>query len=449
VPAKHGEGRYFPDEATLDRLETDGRIVARYAHGRNPNGSSRDIAGVTNEGRNVVGLMPHPEHAVDPGLVGGIDGRGFFTSLLRATSMRGTLHLHTVPDMVGIRKLVQPVLDRMWQSNFAKRFGEGDRQAVVRAGRRVLDKEPVTANALRKALVERFPEPDPLSMTVLLQVSDILVQIPPTRIWGSGHAPVLARIGNWIAPPKPAITRKDLVLRYLGAFGPASVADMQTWCGLTRLDADFAALDMLYARGLRSVGIVWSRNNIFGNGVPFTFPGTPDHGDGLTERGIELVRVCNARGLMVDLSHLNEKGFWDVARTSTKPLVASHSNVHAIAGSPRNLTDRQLDAIAESKGLVGLNFASGFLREDGQHTSRGTTVEMAIRHLDYMLGRLGEDGVGIGSDFDGCTLPEDIGDASGLPNLIAAMERAGYGAELIARITHRNWIDLLERTWGR
>jgi membrane dipeptidase len=219
--------------------------------------------------------------------------------------------------------------------------------------------------------------------------------------------------------------------------------------GAEVIDADFAALDMLYARGLRSVGIVWSRNNIFGNGVPFTFPGTPDHGDGLTERGIELVRVCNARGLMVDLSHLNEKGFWDVARTSTKPLVASHSNVHAIAGSPRNLTDRQLDAIAESKGLVGLNFASGFLREDGQHTSRGTTVEMAIRHLDYMLGRLGEDGVGIGSDFDGCTLPEDIGDASGLPNLIAAMERAGYGADLIARITHRNWIDLLERTWGR
>jgi phosphoribosylformylglycinamidine synthase subunit PurQ / glutaminase len=89
VPAKHGEGRYFADEATLDRLESDGQIVARYANGHNPNGSSRDIAGVTNEGRNVVGLMPHPEHAVDPGLVGGIDGRGFFTSLLRATSPTG------------------------------------------------------------------------------------------------------------------------------------------------------------------------------------------------------------------------------------------------------------------------------------------------------------------------------------------------------------------------
>jgi phosphoribosylformylglycinamidine synthase subunit PurQ / glutaminase len=82
VPAKHGEGRYHADEATLDRLEAEGRVVVRYAPGNNPNGSARDIAGITNEGRNVVGLMPHPEHAVDPLLLGGEDGRGFFDSLL-------------------------------------------------------------------------------------------------------------------------------------------------------------------------------------------------------------------------------------------------------------------------------------------------------------------------------------------------------------------------------
>jgi phosphoribosylformylglycinamidine synthase subunit PurQ / glutaminase len=84
VPAKHGEGRYHADEATLDRLEADDRVVARYAAGRNPNGSARDIAGVCSEGRNVVGLMPHPEHAVDPALIGGTDGRGFFESVLRS-----------------------------------------------------------------------------------------------------------------------------------------------------------------------------------------------------------------------------------------------------------------------------------------------------------------------------------------------------------------------------
>ncbi|MFA9446368.1 phosphoribosylformylglycinamidine synthase subunit PurQ [Egicoccus sp. AB-alg6-2] len=89
VPAKHGEGRYYADEATLDRLEAEGRVVLRYAAGRNPNGSLRDIAGITNEGRNVVGLMPHPEHAVDPALIGGSDGQGFFRSVIEraATSV--------------------------------------------------------------------------------------------------------------------------------------------------------------------------------------------------------------------------------------------------------------------------------------------------------------------------------------------------------------------------
>jgi phosphoribosylformylglycinamidine synthase subunit PurQ / glutaminase len=84
VPAKHGEGRYHADDATLDRLEAEGRVVVRYAPGNNPNGSARDIAGIANEGRNVVGLMPHPEHAVDPLLLGGEDGRGFFDSLIEA-----------------------------------------------------------------------------------------------------------------------------------------------------------------------------------------------------------------------------------------------------------------------------------------------------------------------------------------------------------------------------
>jgi phosphoribosylformylglycinamidine synthase len=87
IPAKHGEGRYVGDEATLDALEAEGRVVARYAAGSNPNGSARDIAGVTNVGRNVVGLMPHPEHAVDPLLIGGTDGRGFFESVLSSVGV--------------------------------------------------------------------------------------------------------------------------------------------------------------------------------------------------------------------------------------------------------------------------------------------------------------------------------------------------------------------------
>jgi phosphoribosylformylglycinamidine synthase subunit PurQ / glutaminase len=86
IPVKNGEGRFHADEATLDQLEGEGRVVARYALGANPNGSERDIAGICNAAGNVVGLMPHPEHAVDPSLVGGSEGRGFFASILEAAA---------------------------------------------------------------------------------------------------------------------------------------------------------------------------------------------------------------------------------------------------------------------------------------------------------------------------------------------------------------------------
>src|SRR5690606_37081523 len=117
--------------------------------------------------------------------------------------------------------------------------------------------------------------------------------------------------------------------------------------------------------------------------------------------------------------------------------------------SPRNLTDGQLAAIRDSGGIVGLNFASGFLRPDGNHANADVPVDTMLRHLDYLLERLGEDGVGIGSDFDGCTVPRPIGNAAGLPVLVGAMRDAGYGDDLIARITHGNWLSVLERTWGR
>lgn len=218
--------------------------------------------------------------------------------------------------------------------------------------------------------------------------------------------------------------------------------------GAEAIGPDFDGLEQLYARGLRSIGPVWSRHNIFANGVPFSFPGSPDQGDGLTDLGKELVRRCNQMGIMLDTSHLNEKGFWDIVKISTKPVVATHSNVHELSASPRNLTDDQLRAISESQGVVGLNFATGFLRADGRHDRSDVPLDTLIAHLDYMLEKLGEDGVAIGSDFDGCRLPDEIGDVAGLPNLTAAMAKAGYSDDLIDKITHKNWISLLARTWG-
>lgn len=210
------------------------------------------------------------------------------------------------------------------------------------------------------------------------------------------------------------------------------------------------SLDELYlyhAAGLRSLGPVWSRPTLFGHGVPFAFPSSPDTGPGLTEAGRRLIRACNDLRIMVDLSHLNEKGFDDVAAISDAPLVATHSNAHAVTPSSRNLTDRQLDMIRESDGMVGINFATSFLREDGRR-SPDMGWEPILKHLDHLIARLGEDRVGFGSDFDGATMPQGIGDVAGLPRLLEALSAHGYDDALIARIAHGNWIRVLEKTWG-
>lgn len=217
--------------------------------------------------------------------------------------------------------------------------------------------------------------------------------------------------------------------------------------GVEAIDTDLALLDVLHAAGLRSLGIVWSRPNAFGHGVPFRFPSTPDIGPGLTDAGKALVRACNRLGILVDLSHLNEAGFRDVAAISEAPLVATHSNVHAICEHSRNLTAWQLGTIRDSGGMVGLNFATGFLRPDGRMNA-DTGLEVMVRHLDAMIEALGEDGVGLGSDFDGAVIPSVIGDVTGLPRLLEALADRGYGRELIEKIAWRNWLRVLEQTIG-
>lgn len=216
--------------------------------------------------------------------------------------------------------------------------------------------------------------------------------------------------------------------------------------GAEALGPDLEQLDRFVNLGLRSIGPLWSRDNDFGFGAPFTFPGSPDIGPGLTEAGKNLVRACNERGLMLDLSHLNEKGFWDAAKISNAPLVATHSNSHAITPAPRNLTDAQLDAIAASGGVVGLNYATCFLRDDGKMAA-DTPLDALLRHLDRLIDRLGEHGVALGSDFDGAVMPAEIGDVSGNQRFVEAMRAHGLGETLIERICYRNWSDLLARTW--
>jgi membrane dipeptidase len=216
--------------------------------------------------------------------------------------------------------------------------------------------------------------------------------------------------------------------------------------GAEAIDKNLDALEVFYQAGLRSLGIVWSRKTIFAEGVPFKFPGSPDTGAGLTDAGKDLVRECNRLGIVIDLSHMNEKGFWDVAKLSNAPLVATHSNVHALCPSSRNLTDDQLAAVKDSAGMVGLNYAVSFLRADGKSMT-DTPLSVMADHIEYLVDKLGIDHVGLGSDFDGATVPADIKDVTGTPKLLDVLAERGYDEAAQRKIAHENWLALLERTW--
>lgn len=217
--------------------------------------------------------------------------------------------------------------------------------------------------------------------------------------------------------------------------------------GAEAIDVSLSNLDAFYQAGLRSIGPLWNLPNQFGVGVTGDFPGSPDSGDGLTLAGLSLLRACNRKKILIDVSHMNEKAFLQTARFSDAPLVATHSNAHALCAQPRNLTDKQLAAIAASDGFVGVNFGNAFLRADGKRDA-DTPLERIVQHLDHLLEKLGEDRVGLGSDFDGISVPEALGDVSGLPLLLQAMKQAGYGQALIEKLAYRNWLKVLKQTWG-
>jgi membrane dipeptidase len=166
----------------------------------------------------------------------------------------------------------------------------------------------------------------------------------------------------------------------------------------------------------------------------------------LTDAGKRLVKACNTKGILIDLAHITEKGFWDVAKLSDQPLVASHSNAHALTPVARNLTDRQLDAIRESKGLAGLNYATTMLRADGKEDAN-TPLSDVVRHVDYMVERMGIDCVALGSDYDGATIPAEIGDAAGTQNLVDALRKAGYSEQELAKLCQDNWVRVLKQAW--
>jgi hypothetical protein len=156
----------------------------------------------------------------------------------RIVLMRGTVHLVTADDVPVLRPLTQPALDRGLRANKAYREGLAglDLAELAAAGREILEREPMTPALLRPLLAQRWPDRDPEALAAGVRILLPLVQLPPRGIWGAGGQPVVTTAESWLGRPFAAeLSLPDLLLRYLAAFGPASVADMQTWSGLARL----------------------------------------------------------------------------------------------------------------------------------------------------------------------------------------------------------------------
>jgi membrane dipeptidase len=218
--------------------------------------------------------------------------------------------------------------------------------------------------------------------------------------------------------------------------------------GAEAIDPELESLDLWHSAGLRSLGLVWSRPNAFAYGVPFISPSSPDTGPGLTDSGRALATACAELGIVLDVSHLNEAGFWDLAAMELGPLVASHSAVHALCQASRNLTDRQLDAIGASGGLVGIVFACPFLRPDFAEDP-DTPLQLIAQHARYVADRIGVEHVALGSDFDGATIPSELSDVAGMPKVLDALAAAEFSDPELDAVSWTNWRRVLAAWWDR
>lgn len=203
------------------------------------------------------------------------------------------------------------------------------------------------------------------------------------------------------------------------------------------IDGSLEALRCLYELGVRAMTLTWSNRNDIGDGI-----NEEATGSGLTLFGKQVVAEMNRLGMLVDVSHISTAGFWSVIETSTKPIIATHSNAKSLCSHPRNLNDEQIKALAQNGGLAGITFAGQFLEEDW----RNACIESVYKHIDYMLNLIGnDDHIGFGSDFDGISHPPyNIQGVQDYKPLIEYLSKY-YSDETINKITHQNVINLLQK----
>ena len=235
-------------------------------------------------------------------------------------------------------------------------------------------------------------------------------------------------------------------------FAAAMKADkLGVMLGLEGLSGIGTNVEMIYAlerMGFRLAMLTWNEQNDLSTGPH------GDPGRGLTDYGREAVRIMDELKMIVDVSHTNERSFWDILDTATGPVFASHSNVRKICDVPRNLWDEQINAIRETEGMIGINTFSGFVSQDkSEHT-----MEKLADHIDYLVELMGVDYVGFGFDFDDyleqdllalADIPEHsllgLESISDAPNLLKELEHRGYSASDIRKLAGENFINYYRR----
>ncbi len=205
------------------------------------------------------------------------------------------------------------------------------------------------------------------------------------------------------------------------------------------LGGELSALKMYYDLGVRLITLTWNYANELADGI------TESRGGGLTEFGRQVVRAMEDMGILIDVSHISEKGFWDVAELARYPFVASHSCAKTLCSHQRNLSDEQIRAIIDINGCIGVNFYPEFLRD-----SKRCSAEAIVDHIEHIIGLGGENSVGLGSDFDGVAyLPDGISGVEDMHRLLTCMKSRGFSDNMIKKAAFDNFYRVFFETMSR
>ncbi|PYG87091.1 membrane dipeptidase [Ruminiclostridium sufflavum DSM 19573] len=213
------------------------------------------------------------------------------------------------------------------------------------------------------------------------------------------------------------------------------VAAVLTIEGGDALEGSLSALRMLYKLGVRALTLTWNYRNQIADGVADACTG-----GGLTPFGKEVIAEMNGLGMLVDVSHLSEAGFWDVLNISTAPIIASHSNAKKICNHRRNLTDEQLLALKKNGGVTGINLCPDFVLSDGK-----ASIEHVIKHIEHIISLTGEDTLGLGADYDGIdTTPEGLEGVQCINSLLNELLKLNYSETLVSKIAGQNFLRVIK-----